>query len=604
MNIPQDSYSINRKYEEENSMSSKTITADKMLRGLVKSTLAMFNYKVLVIILLIALVLTACGGSNTTPTATVGASTSETIATEAPTVGGGDTTLRIGWLGAPDTLNPAYAFLTESWTIFHLIYSTLTTQATDGSYVGLLAKDWSVSDDGLTWTYHLQEGFKWHNGEPFTADQLAWAINAIMQDPEGWATVANYAAGFSEVTAPDANTLVIVTEYPIGNMDYRTSFLYALYPPDFENFTTAEELQNYPNDHAIGTGPFILNTFNKDSGVVLLDTNKDYVYGAPLIGGIIFQTFDNGDAMVQALKVGDIDALTSVPASAYETVQGYQNVKSMAIENNYFYELIINSVDPNNDPAPTGNPALADPAVRLAIAYSINKQDIVEIVMQGLATPGDSIIAPAMGGGFWHDPNIKDIPFDTALANSTLDDAGYMLGSDGVRSKGDLRLEFRLQFPSTSPVYARIADMMVDWFKQAGMKVTPQSMDEDSLIAATTPTGDYDLVIWAWEPDPDPDFILSVLTTDQFVDGGWSDSGYHNPEYDQLYLDQQQLVDTTERQQVIWQMQEMVFNDQPYIVLFYEDLLQAYRTDRFTGFIESPLGIEDTESLLNVVPVK
>jgi peptide/nickel transport system substrate-binding protein len=570
----------------------------------IKSKFLMF--KVFVIVILVSLVMTACAtGSSTAPTATVGAGPTEVIATEAPTAGTAvDTTLRFGWLGAPDTLNPAYAFLSESWTIFHLIYSTLTEQATDGSYVGMLAKDWSVSEDGLTWTYHLKEGFTWHNGEPFTADQLAWAINAIMKDPEGWATVSNYAAGFKEVTAPDANTLVIVTEYPIGNMDYRTSFLYAFYPPDFENFTTAEELQNYPNDQPIGTGPFILNTFNKDSGVVLLDANKDYVYGAPKFDGIIFQTFDNGDAMVQALKVGDVDALTSVPASAYETTKGFENVKALAIENSYFYELIINSVDPNNDPTPTGNPALADPAVRLAIAYSLNKQDLVDIVMQGLASPGDSIIAPAMGGGFWHDPNIKDIPFDTAMANKTLDDAGYILGSDGVRSKGDLRLEFRLQFPSTTPVYARISDMMVDWFKQAGIKVNPQSMDEDSLIAATTPTGDYDLVIWAWEPDPDPDFILSVLITDQFVEGGWSDSGYHNPEYDQLYLDQQQLVDKTARQQAIWKMQEMVFNDMPYIVLFYEDLLQAYRTDRFTGFVESPLGIEATESLLNVAPVK
>jgi peptide/nickel transport system substrate-binding protein len=569
-----------------------------------KSKFSVFGLKVFVIMILVTLVMAACNGGSTPPTATVGTSATEITATEAPTGGGAEATVRFGWLGAPDTLNPAYAFLTESWTIFHLIYSTLTTQAIDGSYVGLLAKDWAVSEDGLTWTYHLKEGFKWHNGEPFTADQLAWAINAIMKDPEGWATVANYAAGFSEVTAPDVNTLVIVTEYPIGNMDYRTSFLYAFYPPDFENFTTAEELQNYPNDHAIGTGAFILNTFNKDSGVVLLDANKDYVYGAPKIAGIIFQTFDNGDAMVQALKVGDVDALTSVPASAYATVQGYQNVKALATENNYFYELIINSVDPNNDPAPTGNPALAEAAVRLAIAYSINKQDLVDIVMQGLAAPGDSIIAPAMGGGFWHDPNIKDIPFDTAMANKTLDEAGYTLGSDGVRSNGDLRLEFRLQFPSTSPVYARIGDMMVDWFKQAGMKVTPQSMDEDSLIAATTPTGDYDLVLWAWEPDPDPDFILSVMTTDQFVEGGWSDSGYHNPAYDQLYLEQQQLVDKTARQQAIWKMQEMVFNDMPYIVLFYEELLQAYRTDRFTGFIESPLGIEVTESLLNVAPVK
>ena len=542
----------------------------------------MFKYKIVTILMLLVLVITACGPANT----------------------GKASVLRIGWAGKPDTLNPAYAFLSESYTIFHLIYSTLTTQSTDGNYVGLLAKDWSVSDDGLTWTYHLKSGIKWHNGEAFSADQMVWDINAIMKDPEGWATLANYTAGFAEVSAPNATTVVIVTEYPIANMDYRTSFLYAFYPPDFKGFTNAEDLQNFSNLNPIGTGPFKMNTFDKDTGVVLLDANTNYFSEAPKISGIIFQTFDNTDAMVQAIKVGDIDMLTTIPASAYETVKGFENVKTIATDNTYFYELIINSVNPNNDPAPTGNPALADPAVRLAIAYSINKQDIVNIVMQGLAKSGDSIIGPAMGGGFWHDPNIKDIPFDIAEANRVLDDAGYVLGSDGVRTKGDLRLEFRLQFPSTSSVYARTADMMITWFKQAGMKVNSESLDEDSLIASTTPTGDYDLVIWAWEPDPDPDFILSVMTTDQFVAGGWSDSGYHNPLYDQLYLDQQKLVDTTRRQQIVWKMQELVFNDRPYIVLFYEDMLQAYRSDRFTGFIESPLGLESTPSLLSVKPVK
>lgn len=348
----------------------------------------------------------------------------------------------------------------------------------------------------------------------------------------------------------------------------------------------------------------MLKSFDKDNGVILLDANKDYFDGAPKISGLIFQTFDNSDAMTQALKAGDVDMLTSVPASAYATVQGFDNVKTTAIKNSYFYELIINTVDPKNKPAPTGNPALADPDVRLAIAHAINKKDIVDIVMQGLASPGDTIVGPSLGGGFWHNPNIKDVPFDIAEANSILDKAGYVLGNDGVRTKGKLRLEFRLQFPSTNAVYTRVGDMLADWFKQAGMKVNPQAMDEDSLIASTTGVGDYDLVIWAWEPDPDPDFILSVLLTDQFVSGGWSDSGYHNPEYDQLYLDQQKLVDKTARQQTIWKMQEIAYNDRPYIVLFYEDMLQAYRSDRFSGFIESPLGIEGTASLLNIEPVK
>jgi peptide/nickel transport system substrate-binding protein len=512
--------------------------------------------------------------------------------------------LHFGWLGKPDTLNPAYAFLTESYTIFDLIYTPLTTEGSDGSYVGGLAKDWSVSEDGLTWTFNLKDGIKWHNGEDFKAGQEAWAINAIMADPDGWAALSGYVGGFSEVTAPDDKTVVIVTEYPVANMEYRVSFLYAVYPPDFETFKSAEELQNFTNFAATGTGMFKIKTFDKDTGVLILDANTDYFDGAPKIDQLIFQTFDNSDAMIQALKVGDIDIINEVPPSAYGSVKDLENVTATSIEGRYFNELIVNTVDPNNDPAPTGNPALADPVVRQAIALSINKQDIVDIAMQGLASPGDSIVPPSLGGGFWHSPNIKDVKFDTAEAGRILEQAGYVAGSDGVRAKGDMRLEFRLQFPADNSTYPRVADMMADWFSQAGMKAIPEAVDSDSLIAATTPAGDYDLVIWGWGPDPDPDFILSVMTTEQFVDGGWSDSGYHNPEYDQLYLDQQQTVDKTARQQMIWKMQEMVYTDRPYIVLYYENMLQAYRSDRFKGFVASPVGIESGLSLLKVEPVQ
>jgi peptide/nickel transport system substrate-binding protein len=553
--------------------------------------------KLFPIIALSAILLTACGGKATTVTQII------TPSAEPPTQSA-SAVLHIGWTENPDTLNPAYAFLTQSYTVFDLIYNTLTTEAPDGKYVGSLAKDWSVASDNLTWTIHLKDGIKWHNGDAFKASDIVWAINAIIADPDGWSTSSNYVNGFQEVSAPDDSTIQIVTEYPIANMEYRLSFLYAVYPPDFQKFQTSQDLQNFNNFNAIGTGPFKINVFDKDKGILILDTNKDYFDGAPKIDQIIFQKFDNADAMIQALKVGDIDLVSEVPASAYQTVQGFSNVKAVTEDGRYFNELIINSVSDTNDPKPTRNPALADPTVRLALATAINKQDIVDIVLQGLGSPGDSIVPPTLGGGFWHDPNIKEVQFDIVAANKILDDAGYKLGSDGVRTKGQLRLEFRLQFPTSNPVYPRIADMLASWFKQIGVKANVEAVDSDSLTAAITPTGDYDLVIWGWGPDPDPDFILSVMTTDQFVSGGWSDSGYHNPEYDQLYLDQQKAIDKNQRQQIVWKMQEMVYNDRPYIVLYYEKLLQAYRSDRFTGFIESPLGIDISASLLQVTPVQ
>jgi len=561
------------------------------------------KFKTFTIIILVSMVLSSCG-RPAAPQVTQAAPTQVQSPTQAVPTKSGPLILHEGWTANPDTLNPAYAFLTQAYTIFDLIYGTLTTEGLDGKYVGVLAKDWSVASDNVTWTIHLKNGIKWHNGEAFKASDIVWAINAVMKDPEGWSTTSNYTNGFKDVTAPDDGTVQIVTDYPIANMEYRLSFLYAVYPPDFESFKTAADLQNFNNSNAIGTGPFKLKTFDKDKGVVILDANKDDVDGAPALDQIIFQKFDNADAMIQALKVGDIDVISEVPATAFETVKGFADVKAVEEDGRYFNELIINSVADTNNPAPKRNPALEDPQVRLALASAINKKDLVDIVLQGLGTPGDTIVPPTLGGGFWHDPNIKDVAYDIAGANQILEAAGYKMGSDGVRKKGTTRLEFRLQFPSTNPVYPRIADMLAGWYKQIGVKANVEAVDNDSLTAALTPTGDYDLVLWGWGPDPDPDFILSVLTTDQFVSGGWSDSGYHNPDYDQLYADQQKEIDKTKRQQIVWKMQEMAFNDRPYIVLWYEKLLQAYRSDRFTGFIESPLGIDIALSLIQVKSAK
>ncbi|HVN14174.1 MAG TPA: ABC transporter substrate-binding protein, partial [Anaerolineales bacterium] len=221
--------------------------------------------KMFYVLMLVALVLSACGTqpnatATSAPTSASGAVPATSAPAAAPT-SSGPAILHVGWTENPDTLNPAYAFLTQSYTIFDLIYSTMTTEAPDGKYIGVLAKDWSVASDNVTWTIHLKSGIKWHNGEAFKASDLVWAINAVMQNPDWWSTSSNYTNGFKEVTASDDNTVQIVTDYPIANMEYRLSFLYAVYPPDFKDFKTAEDLQNFNNFNAIGTGPFKINTF-------------------------------------------------------------------------------------------------------------------------------------------------------------------------------------------------------------------------------------------------------------------------------------------------------------------------------------------------------
>jgi peptide/nickel transport system substrate-binding protein len=586
------------------------------------------RHRSLLLVLVIALIAAACGGTTTPPPTkppeptqppaavtqppatsapqpTIPLQPTVVSASPTPEPKKGPSVLRIGWLGKPDTLNPAYAFMYTSYRIFDLVYSTLTTESPDGKYVGDLAEKWESSPDGLTWTFNLRDNLKWHDGTPLTAEDVAWSINAIIKDPEGWTALVNYTNGFKEVQALDPRTVQITLENPISNMEYRVSFLFALPRKDFEGFKTPDDLHNFANDQLLGSGPFKLNKYDADKGIVLLDANPDYYLGAPKIDQIIWQTFDNGDAMVQALKVGDIDMINAVPNSAFAKVKTFPNVTTVQEPDRSFDELIINTVAADNDPKPTGHPALADPQVRLAIAYAINKQDLVDIVFQGLAKPGWSIVSPILGGGFWHNPNVEDVPFDLAKANQILEDAGYKKGADGVRAKGNVKLELRLQFASDSVEYPRVADLIAGWFKEIGIKATPQAVQADSLTAATTGVGDYDLVIWGWGGDPDPDFMLSTMLSEQFVVGGWSDSGYHNPKYDELYAQQQLAVDPKERQKIIWQMQEMIFNDKPYIVLYNYDSLQAYRSDRFKNFIVTPYRvIESKFSLSQAEPVQ
>jgi peptide/nickel transport system substrate-binding protein len=532
---------------------------------------------------------------------------SPTEAAPAPTEAAGEPiVLTVGSSFAPDTLNPAYAFSSASYFIFDLIYSSLTKEGLDGKYYGDLAESWTHSDDSLTWTFTLKDGIKWHTGEPLTAGDLAWCINQILNDPDGWATLNNYTNGFSEVTAPDDKTIQFKLDYPISNMEYRVSFLYAFYRPDYEPLATTEDLQNFTNDQPVGTGAFKVTTYDKDQNILVMDSNKDFYDGAPTIDRLVYRYFDNTDALVTALKVGDIDVIDIVPNSAFEALQSAENVAAVSAPGISFDELIVNNVSPDNDPAPTGNVALRDPVVRQAIAHAINKQDLVDIVFQGLGKPAWSIVPPRLGGGFWYNKDITDYAFDPATANQMLDDAGYAMGSDGIREKDGNKLDMRLQYDAASAEYARDADLISGWLSDIGIKATPEAVAFDPLVAATTGVGDFDLVIWGWGGDPDPDFILSIMLCDQFVVGGWSDSGYCNPDYDQLYLDQQQAADPAERQKIIYEMQKMLFDDLPYIVLYNYNDLFAYRSDRFTNFqLDAPnANIVDTQVLQHVQPVQ
>jgi peptide/nickel transport system substrate-binding protein len=516
--------------------------------------------------------------------------------------------VKIGWAGSPDTLNPGAALLSESFTVFECIYSTLYKRQLDNTYKPDLVENVSASPDYLTYTYTIRSGVKFHDGTPLTAKDVAFTFN-FYHNHEDFPYMYGYTANFESITAPDDTTVVLKLAAPIPNIEYVVAYLYVL-PEHIWSTYDNDKAMEYENLDLIGSGPFKLLEYRQNE-IVHLGRFADYYTDKPKVDEVVFQTFENQDALVQAIRTGQVDMITEMPSTAVATLQDTENV-AMAIGNPFapdVTDILINQVDPANCPEDgvcSGHPALRDHTVRMALAYATNKAQLIQVVTLGLATPGLTLIP--IGLGHWYDDQIQDYPFDLAKANSLLDDAGYLdTDGDGIRQMpdGSNPLNFRLNWPSDSTVAPRLAEQIAQTWGQIGIKAELQAVDPDALSSLCCPTFDYDLIIWGWGSDPDPSFLLSVMRTED-IPTGMNETGYSNPAYDDLFTQQSQELDPTKRQEIVWQMQQMVFDDVVYVIPFYTKATQAYRTDTFQGWItdQTNLALEDITSLLVIEPVK
>jgi peptide/nickel transport system substrate-binding protein len=197
-----------------------------------------------------------------------------------------------------------------------------------------------------------------------------------------------------------------------------------------------------------------------------------------------------------------------------------------------------------------------------------------------------------------------------------LDEAGYLdTDGDGIRECpagmdcDGRQLDIVMQIPSDIDSGPREADLLAGWWSQIGIRMTPQVLEPDTVTANCCPAFDFDMLLWGWGPDPDPSFILSVLTGDE-IPTGMSETGYHNPEYDRLFLEQGVELDHARRVEMVHEMQRMMLEDLPYIIPYYDENVQAFRSDRFSGWPVPAEGsgdilyLQDPLSLTAVRPVQ
>lgn len=318
--------------------------------------------------------------------------------------------------------------------------------------------------------------------------------------------------------------------------------------------------------------------------------------GAPKVDEIVFRVFRNPDALVEALKSGEIDFADNLPPDLFSSLKTVPNIGVNAASAPSFDYIAFNTGASKTVKNSDGNPALEDPTVRRAISLAIDRQTLVNKVQSGYASIGSTIVPPAIS--FYHyTPTAEEtLGFDPKEAESLLDQAGYKdCNGDGIREMPGCGKPLALRFfvPSAMNTAVTASQFVKEWLADIGIPITVRSLSDTALIQAIA-TGTYDMFYWNWHVDPDPGFVLSVFTCAQRApQGAWNDSFYCNPQYDKLYEEQKTTVDLQKRAEIVKEMQRIIYDDAPYVIPFYPQTLQVYRSDRWTGFVKQPAGNGD-----------
>ncbi len=414
-----------------------------------------------------------------------------------------------------DTLNPLVGVEVPDFDVWNLQYATLTDKAaTDFATIPGLAESWKASNGGRTYTYTLRDGLEWSDGTPLTAEDVVFNVNRGREEEwlNHYSTVQNLTA-----KAIDDRTVEITSSVPDPKLP--TMDVYIV-PKHVWGKFDAKAITKFNGITPVGSGPFTLEQAKRGQ-FWSMQANPNY-WGwdgeDPPIDEVVFRSFNNPDAMVAALKQGEIDAAHDVPANSVEDLRATPGIVVVQGQQGGFDELAINGGGGSKDGFPKApHPALLDPEVRLAIAHSIDKKTLVDRVLVGLGTVGSTVSPSASPEWIPEVPAGDLVAFDLAQAKKILDDAGYEdTNGDGVREMpgGGRPLDLRYMVRTESQTDGPVSEFVSGWLKEIGIKTTLVPINESKLTQVIG-EGTYDLFTWGWTPYVDPDQMLSYFQCSQ-----------------------------------------------------------------------------------------
>ena len=502
---------------------------------------------------------------------------------------GGKHVFTVGNTQDIDSMNPLVGVTVQAYEAWNIQYATLTDKAAkDFAVKPGLAESWTESNGGKTYTYKLRPNLKWSDGQPLTAEDIAYTVNRSKK--EEWLNHSSVTANLTaKVLAPD--TVEITSSVPDPKLPVMDVYIL---PKHIWGKMSADARGKYAATDGVGSGPFVLEKFEKGQ-FARFKANKYFWRGKPAVDKVVLRKFNNPDAMVAALKTGELDAAEDIPGAAFDQIEKDGNIQTIEGNQGAMSEIAINGGDGLKKP----HPALLDLRVRQAIAHAIDKKTLVARVLNGHGTVAETLSTSPDPKWMPEIPADQVYDFDLDKAKQILEDAGYKdTNGDGVREmpNGGKPLNFTYYVRSDGETAPKIAEFVTGWLKEIGIDTTEKVAD-DSRLTEIIGKGDYDIFSWGWTPFVDPDPMLSYFTCDQIASDPkdptnyYNDANYCDPQYDKLYQQQKVELDKTKREEIVHEMLTRFQKSAVYNVIYTYPDTQAYVKNRFEGFVRQPAEI-------------
>ncbi len=458
----------------------------------------------------------------------------------------------------------------QIWPVVGGLYNILVNKALYSSLVrydletldpvGDLAESWEISDDGRTYTFALRKNAYWHDGEQFTADDVVYTLKSIWTNPEVPFYLARNFRLIEDVRKVDDFTVEVVLEKPQAAFPVLLGYNAVILPEHLLSGLSPKEMVN-PSDflrNPIGTGPFKFDEYQPGAFVRLVRNDK-YHSGTPLLDAMVYRIAPDANAQLALLQAGEIDFVVFEPFQL-ASIEKDPNIAIQSVSITRHEYVAINN----------GKKVLDDVRVRRALTLALDREQILKTIFAGRGKIATGPFTPSVKWAF--DSSIKPLPFDPEAAKKLLEEAGWMVGGDGVRVKDGNRLHFSMLYDPSNPTRARTALVAQQQWAEIGVSVEFETSEYRAIVARVRSNPpNYELNPNYLITPPDPDGIANYY----FADSLANTMDYANPEVDKLFAMGSTASDQASRGAIYKKIQAIIHQEQPNVFTVYPEELQA-----------------------------